>query len=172
MFLPFSTVSRQLADSLPLRITCIHQCSPDTPIFQFYRAVFVMMMNGTNNKMRLQTHVGSSSCEVRYRLLGYGIPVDCTCSSIWDQYPTVYIWISNPLVLYLPCNNSQCFHSQIPTISRQGIYTFGCVAGELLKSSKKKLREAPTSTSTLVFVPVWLTVPLCQMLFSKLEHPI
>jgi hypothetical protein len=83
--LSYTTEGRQLTDSLPLRIACFHQCFPDSPLFQFYRAVFVMIMNGANDKMRLQTHLGSSSCEIRYRLLGYGIPVDRTCSSIRDH---------------------------------------------------------------------------------------
>jgi hypothetical protein len=78
--------AQQLTDSLPLRIACVHQCFEDTLLFQFYRACVVMMMNGPNNKMRMQTHLGNSCCEVRYRLLGYGIPVDCTFSPIGDQY--------------------------------------------------------------------------------------
>jgi hypothetical protein len=82
----YYTESKQLVDSLPLRIACVHQCFNDTPLFQIYRAICVMMMNGTNNKMRMQTHLGSSSCEIRYRLLGYGIPVDCTFFTINDQY--------------------------------------------------------------------------------------
>jgi hypothetical protein len=82
MFLPVCTEARQLFDSMPVRIACVHQCFDDTPLFQFYRGMTVMMMNGTNNKMRLQTHVGRSSCEIRYRLLGYGIPVDCTCTTL------------------------------------------------------------------------------------------
>jgi hypothetical protein len=68
---------RQLTESMPVRIACMHQCFYNTPLFQLYRAVFVMMMNGADNKIRIQTHVGCSSCEIRYRLLGYGIPVDC-----------------------------------------------------------------------------------------------
>jgi hypothetical protein len=87
MFISHYEEARQFADSLPLRIACVHQCSDDTPLFQFFRAVFMMLMNGKNNKMRIQTHLGNSSCEVRYRLLGYGIPVHCTCSSsARDQY--------------------------------------------------------------------------------------
>jgi hypothetical protein len=78
--------AQQLIGSIPLRIASVHQCFEDTLLFQFYRAVIVMSMNGTKNKLRMQTHLGSSCCEVRYRLMGYGIPVDCTFASIRDQY--------------------------------------------------------------------------------------
>jgi hypothetical protein len=33
--------ARQLLDSLPLRIACVHQCCHDTPLFQFYRGLGV-----------------------------------------------------------------------------------------------------------------------------------
>jgi hypothetical protein len=79
MFLSYCTEASQLFDSMPVRIACAHQCFDDTPLFQFYRGMTVLMMNGTNNKLRMQTHLGSSSCEIRYRLQGYGIPVDCKC---------------------------------------------------------------------------------------------
>ena len=82
MFLFSFTEARRFADSMPLRIACVHLCFEDTPLFQFYRGICVLMMKGANNKMRLQTHIGSSCCEIRYRLLGYGIPVDCTFSTL------------------------------------------------------------------------------------------
>jgi hypothetical protein len=85
LFSSFFAEARQLFNSIPVRIACVHQCFDDTPLFQFYRGMNVLMMNGAFNKMRLQTHLGSSSCEIRYKLLGYGIPVDCTCSSIRDH---------------------------------------------------------------------------------------
>jgi hypothetical protein len=82
----YSSEAKRLFDSLPARIACVHHCFYDTPLFQLYRALMVLQMNGANNKMRLQTHLGNSCCEVRYRLLGYGIPVDRTsCPSIRDQ---------------------------------------------------------------------------------------
>jgi hypothetical protein len=73
------TESRQHIDSIPLRIVSVHQCFDDNPLY-------VMMMSGINNKMRMQFFLGNSSCESRYRLLGCGIPVDCTCSSVSDPW--------------------------------------------------------------------------------------
>jgi hypothetical protein len=71
MFLSFGVESQQITNAIPLRIASVHLCFDDTSLFQFYRGMIVMTMNGAFNKMRLQTHVGSSSCEIRYRLLGY-----------------------------------------------------------------------------------------------------
>jgi hypothetical protein len=73
------TESTQHIDSIPLRIVSVHQCFDDNPLY-------VMMMSGINNKMRMQFFLGNSSCESRYRLLGCGIPVDCTCSSVSDPW--------------------------------------------------------------------------------------
>jgi hypothetical protein len=47
------------------------------------------MMTGANNKLRLQTHLGNSS-EVRYKLLGYGIPVECK----WKQVDIIVLLIA------------------------------------------------------------------------------
>jgi hypothetical protein len=85
MFLSSFTEGRHLVDSLPLRVVCVHQCFDDTPLLQLYRGMTLLTVNSGYIKMRLQTHVGSSSFEIRYRLLGYGIPVDCTYSPSWDQ---------------------------------------------------------------------------------------
>jgi hypothetical protein len=53
----------------------MHQCFENTPAYRVIRAVNTLMMQGADNKMRLQTHLGED-WELRYKLMGYGIPVD------------------------------------------------------------------------------------------------
>jgi hypothetical protein len=82
-------VTQRLLDAVPLRVACLHECCDDNPIFQVYRTINVLMMTGANNKLRLQTHLGNSS-EVRYKLLGYGIPVECK----WKQVDIIVLLIA------------------------------------------------------------------------------
>jgi hypothetical protein len=65
-----------LLDSMPLRFASRHQCFANTPVYRVLRAVNTLVMQGAINKMRLQTHLGDD-WELRYKLLGYGIPMDC-----------------------------------------------------------------------------------------------
>ena len=70
------TVSTRLFQDLPVRVVSIHQCFDDTPVMQMFRAVNALMLKGAKQKIRLLTHLGDN-WEVRYKLLSYGIPVDC-----------------------------------------------------------------------------------------------
>jgi hypothetical protein len=65
-----------LFESMPLRCASIHLCFENTPAYRVLRAVNTLMVQGADKKMRVQTHLGDD-WELRYKLLGYGIPVDC-----------------------------------------------------------------------------------------------
>lgn len=89
---------------MPVRVASIHQCFKNTPVYQLIRAINVLMMQGADNKMRLLTHLGDD-CEIRYKLLGFGIPVDrkLCCS----QRPSLF-WLQT---------HSHCFmilHTVLP----------------------------------------------------------
>jgi hypothetical protein len=62
--------------AMPVRFVSIHQYLENTPFYQVIRAVHTLMMQGADNKIRLQTHLGDD-WELRCNLLGYGIPMEC-----------------------------------------------------------------------------------------------
>ncbi|KAG7344954.1 hypothetical protein IV203_032485 [Nitzschia inconspicua] len=65
----------RLFSSMPVRFASIHQCFNNTPMFKLLMALNILVIKGAGNKMRLQTHL-EDDCEVRYKLLTFGIPVD------------------------------------------------------------------------------------------------
>lgn len=65
-----------LTNSMPLRTTAIHFCCPPMPLSNVYKAICMLIMKGTGNKMRFIYHEGQES-EVKYKMMSYGIPVDC-----------------------------------------------------------------------------------------------
>jgi hypothetical protein len=66
---------------MPLRCVSIHQNFEDSPAFRVMRAVNTLMMRGADSKMRLQIHLGDDWM-LRCKLLGYGIPMECTSNEI------------------------------------------------------------------------------------------
>ena len=59
-----------------MRIASIHQSFEDTPILRLLRAVLAGALRGADKKIRLVCHF-EDDWEIRYKLLGFGIPVDC-----------------------------------------------------------------------------------------------
>ena len=51
-------------------------CFENTPIFRLLRSITVRMLQGADKKVRVLVHL-EDEWEVRYVLLGFGIPVDC-----------------------------------------------------------------------------------------------
>ena len=64
-----------MLESLPVRVASIHQSFDDTPILRLLRAVLAGVLLGADKKIRLQCHF-EDDWEIRYKLLGYGIPID------------------------------------------------------------------------------------------------
>jgi hypothetical protein len=56
-----------------VRVSAMHQCSPDTPLFRFRRAVTTMRIAHIRSRMKI--HVGSP-IEIQYILQGYGVPIE------------------------------------------------------------------------------------------------
>jgi len=56
-----------------VRVSAIHVCSPDTPLFRIARYITVLRAN--EDRVRLKLHVGEP-IELRYILHGYGIPTE------------------------------------------------------------------------------------------------
>jgi hypothetical protein len=65
--------SKRLQNSFPYRIAALHCCLPDAPLFRMLRAIFVMVSTD-ELRVRMRFSVGRN-VEIRYQLLGYGIPV-------------------------------------------------------------------------------------------------
>ena len=72
--------SQRLLASMPVRNASLHLCFSNTPVFQIYRAIGALLMIGGDNKMRLLTHLGTEN-EVKYKLLSFGVPVECKYGS-------------------------------------------------------------------------------------------
>lgn len=68
--------SHKALSGLPIRIAAIHQAFEDNAFGKIGTTVLKLMMKGAANKIRLQTHP-EQDWELKYKLLGYGIPVDC-----------------------------------------------------------------------------------------------
>jgi len=66
-------LSNRMFECSPIRISCMHMCLPDEPIFHMMRTGLALSMGGTRS--RLKFHCGDSM-EIQYHLHGYGIPVD------------------------------------------------------------------------------------------------
>ena len=66
---------RRMMECLPVRVASIHQSFDDTPVLRLLRAVLVAILLGADKKIRLQCHF-EDDWEIRYKLLGFGIPVD------------------------------------------------------------------------------------------------
>ena len=71
----FGTGSKRFFEAIPVRLTSIHQCLDKSPLTQIIRSLTALMMK---SDIRLQLHL-ENTWEVRYRLMSYGIPVDCKC---------------------------------------------------------------------------------------------
>jgi len=62
-----------MVEALPIRISSLHFCFKDSPAIRMARAMIILMAG--ENKKRIITHL-EDQWEQRYRLMGYGIPVD------------------------------------------------------------------------------------------------
>lgn len=62
-------------DAVPMRVAAIHFCFQDSPRIRLVKAVATLMVGG-HGRTRLTFHAGDTSWDVRYRLMGFGIPVD------------------------------------------------------------------------------------------------
>lgn len=60
-------------ETLSVRVSAIHICSPDTPLFRIRRATTTMRIG--HNRKRLKQHVGRP-IEFRYALQSFGIPTE------------------------------------------------------------------------------------------------
>jgi hypothetical protein len=64
---------KRMQNSFPYRVAAVHCCMPDTPFFRIVRAIIAM--NSTDDlRVRMRFSIGRN-VEIRYQLLGYGIPV-------------------------------------------------------------------------------------------------
>eukprot|EP00531_Pseudo-nitzschia_arenysensis_P001711 CAMPEP_0116142328 /NCGR_PEP_ID=MMETSP0329-20121206/14850_1 /TAXON_ID=697910 /ORGANISM="Pseudo-nitzschia arenysensis, Strain B593" /LENGTH=524 /DNA_ID=CAMNT_0003637557 /DNA_START=271 /DNA_END=1845 /DNA_ORIENTATION=+ len=66
-------LSNRMFECTPIRISCMHLCLPDEPIYHMFKAGMTLSMGVIRS--RLKFHVGDSM-EIQYHLHGYGIPVD------------------------------------------------------------------------------------------------
>lgn len=62
-------------NSVPVRYAAVHQSFGNSPILHLVRAINALMMQA-GNRIRLVLH-SEDDWEMRYKLLGYGIPIDC-----------------------------------------------------------------------------------------------
>lgn len=69
----FAKNSLKRSHGLPMRSVSFHCCTPDTPFFTLFRSITSLMLG--ENRVRLKMHVGHD-LENRYKLNGYGIPLD------------------------------------------------------------------------------------------------
>lgn len=60
--------------AVPLRITALHQCLPDTAIFRLTKAVVILSLD-VEMRTRMKFHT-DDHIETNYQLMTYGIPVD------------------------------------------------------------------------------------------------
>mmetsp|Transcript_9759 Transcript_9759/g.23622 ORF Transcript_9759/g.23622 Transcript_9759/m.23622 type:complete len:683 (-) Transcript_9759:58-2106(-) len=61
-------------DGLPIRIAALHFCIQNRPIYRILNSLFYFTLDSTY-KSRYKVHIGEP-LEIRYKLQGYGIPVD------------------------------------------------------------------------------------------------
>lgn len=66
---------KRIMDAVPMRVAAIHFCFQDSPRIRLVKAVATLMVGG-HGRTRLTFHAGDTSWDVRYRLMGFGIPVD------------------------------------------------------------------------------------------------
>ena len=76
-------------ETVAIRPTGIHCCSPDTPLYRFRRSILTMRI-GKFNRTRLVMHLGNSM-ENRYKLQSYGIPPDQMPITYAGRIKTVYL---------------------------------------------------------------------------------
>jgi len=61
-------------DGLPIRIAALHFCIQNRPVYRILNSLFFFALN-SSYKLRYKVHIGEP-LEIRYKLQGYGIPVD------------------------------------------------------------------------------------------------
>lgn len=64
----------QIHEFIPIRMSAIHVCTPDTPFYRFARSMFAISF-GRDNVSRMRFHVGEP-IEHRYALESHGISMD------------------------------------------------------------------------------------------------
>jgi hypothetical protein len=60
--------------AVPIRITALHQCTPNTAVFQLTKAVIILSLD-VETRTRMKFHT-DDDVETTYQLMTYGIPVD------------------------------------------------------------------------------------------------
>eukprot|EP00536_Pseudo-nitzschia_multiseries_P016968 jgi/Psemu1/223284/e_gw1.1316.17.1 len=66
----------KLLDGMPLRMAAFHLCFPDTQWFRMVGGLSLMLgLKSASKRTRLKIHVGEPT-ELRYEVIGYGIPGD------------------------------------------------------------------------------------------------
>lgn len=61
-------------DGLPIRIAALHFCIQNRPVYRILNSLFYFTLD-SSYKSRYKVHIGEP-LEIRYKLQGYGIPVD------------------------------------------------------------------------------------------------
>jgi hypothetical protein len=62
-------------EAVPMRVSAMHFCFKDSPKIRLLKAVATLMVGG-KTRTRLTFHSGDTAWDVRYRLMGFGVPVD------------------------------------------------------------------------------------------------
>eukprot|EP00536_Pseudo-nitzschia_multiseries_P017337 jgi/Psemu1/248095/estExt_Genewise1.C_15010010 len=68
------TRSIKSVDGLPIRIAALHFCIQNRPVYRILNSLFYFTLD-SSYKSRYKVHIGEP-LEIRYKLQGYGIPVD------------------------------------------------------------------------------------------------
>ncbi len=76
-------------ETVTVRASGIHCCSPDTPIFRFRRSIMTMRI-GRHNRTKLNIHLGES-VELRYKLNAFGLPSDQIPITFSGKIKCVYL---------------------------------------------------------------------------------
>ena len=82
---------KKVFQCVPMRVTAIHFCTPgNQPFFQVLTSVFAWTISRGSLRSRLRIHSGKP-LELRYDLIGYGIPVDLLPLTSTGNVKTIYL---------------------------------------------------------------------------------